>query len=87
MRQFERVKIGKDPLIQLIEAVRVSRCARLDVAKRTAARGGGGDGEIVPGNGGANSQLQEAGLPRNKALPNRAAKLKAEIHLEAKAEK
>jgi hypothetical protein len=36
--QFERVKVGKDPLIQFIQAIRELAEAELDLAETTAAK-------------------------------------------------
>jgi len=89
--QFERVKIGKDPLIQYIEAIRELGEAELELAETTAARLAATE-KMVKQLQDCEDQikaLQQAGLQtkQNVAL-TRAARLKAEIQLEVlKAEK
>jgi RNA polymerase sigma factor (sigma-70 family) len=83
--QFERVKIGKDPLIQLIDAVRELCEARLELAdtrekRRAAMEEMLTDLQEVEEN---LVQLQAAGLQTKQGVAQaKAARLKAEIQLE-----
>jgi len=89
--QFERVKIGKDPLIQYIQAIRELAEAELDLADTTAARIAATE-KMLKQLQDCEEQvkaLQIAGLQIKQGVAQaRAARLKAEIQLEIlKAEK
>jgi RNA polymerase sigma factor (sigma-70 family) len=83
--QFERVKIGKDPMIQLLDAIRELYEAELDVAENREARVAAmdravSDLKVVEEQV---AELQEAGLQTKQGVAQaRAARLKAEIQLE-----
>jgi RNA polymerase sigma factor (sigma-70 family) len=83
--QYERVKIGKDPLIQLIEAVRELGEAELDVAESKEARIAAVEkmaktfrdleGQLI--------ELRQLGLQTNQGVAQaKAARLKTEVQLE-----
>jgi outer membrane protein TolC len=83
--QFERVKIGKDPLIEFLEAIRELGGAELELAETKEARLAAVEKmvreltkceeQIV--------QLQQAGLQTKQGVAQaKAARLKAEIELE-----
>jgi len=83
--QFERVKIGKDPLIEFLEAIRELGEAELELAETKEARQAAVEKmvkelaeceeQIV--------QLQQAGLQTKQGVAQaKAARLKAEIQLE-----
>jgi hypothetical protein len=83
--QFERVKIGKDPLIQYIEAIRELAEGELDLAETKEARIAAVEKmvreltvceeQMV--------QLQQAGLQTKQGIAQaKAARLKAEVQLE-----
>lgn len=89
--QFERVKIGKDPLIQLVSAMQELSEARLDIAESRAERLAAVE-ELVKQCVVVETQveqLQIAGLQTKQGVAQAtAARLKAEIRLEKlKAEK
>ena len=88
--QFERVKIGKDPLIQYLNCVRELADAELELAETKEARVAAvekmvkelatAEAEII--------QLHQAGLQTKQGVAQaRAARLKAEIELEKLKEK
>jgi RNA polymerase sigma factor (sigma-70 family) len=83
--QFERVKIGKDPLIQLIDVVRELAEARLDVAETREQRLSAVE-EMLKTMRDVETQLvdlQAAGLQTKQGVAQaKAARLKAEIQLE-----
>jgi hypothetical protein len=82
---FERVKIGKDPLIQFIEAIRELAEAELDVAETTAAKVTAVEKMVrqLQDCEEQVKQLQVAGLQTKQGVAQaRAARLKAEIQLE-----
>jgi hypothetical protein len=89
--QFERVKIGKDPLIQLLHAVEELAEARLDVADTQAKRREAIEAMVneLAETEEQMIQLQRAGLQTKQGVAQaKAARLKAEIKLEKlKAEK
>jgi len=89
--QFERVKIGKDPLIQLIDAVRELAEARLDIAETREQRLAAVEAMVkeLSVTEEQMAQLQMAGLQTKQGVAQaKAARLKAEIQLEKlKAEK
>jgi len=83
--QFERVKIGKDPLIQYIEAIRELAEAELDLAETKEARIGAVEKAVRELTVCEEQmfQLQQAGLQTKQGVAQaKAARLKAEIQLE-----
>jgi outer membrane protein TolC len=89
--QFERVKIGKDPLIQLLHAVEELAEARLEIADTLARRREAIEMMVkeLTETEEQMIQLQQAGLQTKQGVAQaKAARLKAEIKLEKlKAEK
>src|SRR3954468_15199361 len=83
--QFERVKIGKDPLIQYIEAIRELAEAELDLAETKEARIAAVEKMVREYQSCEEKvlELQRAGLQTAQGVAQaKAARLKAEIQLE-----
>src|SRR5262245_2386196 len=83
--QFERVKIGKDPLIQYLEVVRELAEAELEVAETKDARIAAVEKMLKELTSCEEQmvQLQQAGLQTKQGVAQaKAARLKAEIQLE-----
>lgn len=83
--QFERVKIGKDPLIQYLEVVRELAEAELEVAETKDARIAAVEKMLKELSSCEEQivQLQQAGLQTKQGVAQaKAARLKAEIKLE-----
>ena len=83
--QYERVKIGKDPLIHFIEAIRELGDAELDVAETRGQRLAAIEGMVNRLREGEEetAKLVNAGLQTKQQLAQvKAARLKAEIQLE-----
>jgi outer membrane protein TolC len=83
--QFERVKIGQDPLIQYVQAIRELGDAELELAETKEARLAAVE-KMVKELAECEEQviqLQQAGLQTKQGVAQaRAARLKAEIELE-----
>jgi outer membrane protein TolC len=83
--QFERVMIGKDPLIQYLEAVRELAEAELELAETRDARLAAVEKMVKELTTGEEKvlELQRAGLQTKQGVAQaKAARLKAEIQLE-----